>query len=74
MTNEQIIYTVAIGCGALGLVAYVAFILVPAWGAYSRIWQRLAASFLTVYVLAAFIILGGLGGAAIIWFWDRFGS
>ena len=74
MTNEQIIYTIAIGCGALGLVAYVAFILVPAWGAYSRIWQRLAASFLTLYVLAAFIILGALGGAAIIWFWDRFGS
>jgi O-antigen ligase len=74
MTNEQIIYTVAIGCGALGLVAYVAFILVPAWGAYSRIWQRLAASLLTLYVLAAFIILGALGGAAVIWFWDRFGS
>jgi O-antigen ligase len=74
MTNEQIIYTVAIGCAALGLVAYVAFILVPAWGAYSRIWQRLAASFLTLYVLAAFIILGALGGAAIIWFWDRFGA
>ena len=74
MTNEQIIYTVAIGCGALGLVAYVAFILVPAWGAYSRIWQRLAASFLTLYVLAAFVILGALGGAAVIWFWDQYGA
>jgi hypothetical protein len=74
MTNEQIIYTVAIGCGALGVVAYISFILVPAWGAYSRIWQRVAASFLTLYVLAAFIILGALGGAAIIYFWDRFGS
>jgi O-antigen ligase len=74
MTNEQIIYTVAIGSGALGLIAYVAFILVPAWGAYSRIWQRLAASFLTLYVLAGFIIVGALGGAAVIWFWDRFGA
>jgi O-antigen ligase len=74
MTNDQIIYTVAIGSGVLGLLAYIAFILVPAWGAYSRIWQRLAASFLTLYVLAAFIILGALGGAAVIWFWDRFGS
>ena len=36
MTNEQIIYTVAIGSGALGVIAYIAFILVPAWGAYSR--------------------------------------
>jgi O-antigen ligase len=74
MTNDQIIYTVAIGSGVLGLIAYIAFILVPAWGAYSRIWQRLAASFLTLYVLAAFIILGAAGGAAIIYFWDRIGS
>jgi len=74
MTNDQIIYTVAIGSGALGFIAYVAFILVPAWGAYSRIWQRLAASFLTLYVLAGFVIAGAAGGAAVVWFWDRFGS
>jgi hypothetical protein len=74
MTNEQIIYAVAIGSGALGLIAYIAFILVPAWGAYSRIWQRVAASFLTLYVLAGFIILGAVGGAAVVWFWDRLGS
>jgi O-antigen ligase len=74
MTNDQIIYTVAIGSGVIGLIAYVAFILVPAWGAYSRIWERLAASFLTLYVLAGFIIAGAAGGAAIVWFWDRIGS
>jgi hypothetical protein len=74
MTNDQIIYTVAIGSGALGLIAYVAFIVVPAWGAYSRVWQRLAATFLTLYVLAGFIILGAAGGAAIIYFWDRLGT
>jgi hypothetical protein len=74
MTNEQIIYTVAIGSGALGVIAYIVFILVPAWGAYSRIWERLAASFLTLYVLAGFIIAGALGGAAVVWFWDRLGS
>lgn len=74
MTNDQIIYTVAIGSGALGLIAYVAFIVVPAWGAYSRVWQRFAATFLTLYVLAAFIMLGAAGGAAIIYFWDRLGT
>jgi O-antigen ligase len=74
MTNDQIIYTVAIGSGVIGLIAYVAFILVPAWCAYSRIWERLAASFLTLYVLAGFIIAGAAGGAAIVWFWDRIGS
>ncbi len=74
MTNEQIIYTVAIGSGVLGLLAYIAFILVPAWGAYSRVWERLAASFLTLYVLAAFVILGAAGGAAVIYFWDQIGA
>jgi hypothetical protein len=74
MTNEQTIYAVAIGSAAIGLIAYVAFILVPAWGAYSRIWQRFAAAFLTLYVLAGFIILGAVGGAAIVYFWDRLGS
>jgi hypothetical protein len=74
MTNEQIIYTVGIGSGALALIAYIAFILVPAWCAYSRIWQRFAAAFLTLYVLAGFVILGAAGGAAIVYFWDRLGS
>ena len=74
MTNEEIIYAIAIGSGALGLIAYVAFILVPAWTAYSRVWERFAASFLTLYVLAGFVILGAAGGAAIVWFWDRIGT
>ena len=71
MSNETIIYVVAISSGVLALIAYVAFILVPAWSAYSRVWQRLAASFLTLYVLAGFAILGAAGGAAVVWFWDR---
>jgi hypothetical protein len=71
MTNETIIYVVAGSSGFLAVVAYVAFILVPAWSAYSRVWERLAASFLTLYVLAGFVILGAAGGAAVVWFWDR---
>ena len=74
MTNEEIIYAIAISSGAVGRIAYVAFILVPAWTAYSRMWERFAASFLTLYVLAGFVILGAAGGAAIVWFWDRIGT
>ncbi len=71
MTNEQIIYAVAIGSGALGLIAYVALILVPAWGAYSRVWERLLATILSVYVLAAFVLVGAGVGAAVLWYWDQ---
>ena len=73
MSNESITYLVAACCGVFALSAYVAFILVPAWTAYSRIWQRAAAAVLSLYVLAAFAAVGVAGGAAIVWFWDRIG-
>ena len=74
MSNDTIIYVVAAGSGALALAAYVALILVPAWQAYSRVWERLAAAFLTLYVVAAFVLLGVGGGAAIVWFYDRWAA
>ena len=70
MSNESIIYLVAACSGVFGLAAYVGLILVPAWTAYSRVWERLAASFLTLYVLAAFIGVGVGAGAAVVWFWS----
>lgn len=71
MSNTDVTYLVAVCAGALCLVAYVGLIVVPAWQAYSTLWERLAASFLTLYVLAAFVGVGVVGGAAVIWFWDR---
>jgi hypothetical protein len=73
VSNTSITYLVAACCGVFALSAYVAFILVPAWTAYSRVWERLAAAVLSLYVLAAFAALGVAGGAAIVWFWDRIG-
>lgn len=71
MSNETITYLVAACAGVFGLAAFVSLILVPAWTAYSRAWERVAASFLSLYVLAAFIGVGVAGGAAVVWFWDR---
>ena len=53
MSNTSITYLVAAFSGVCGLAAYIAFVLVPAWTAYSRMWERCAAAFLTVYVVAA---------------------
>jgi hypothetical protein len=72
MSNQTVIHLVFGGSVVLGLAAYVGLVLVPAVRAYSGVWQRLAASFLTLYVLAAFVLLGVAGGAAVIWFWDRY--
>jgi hypothetical protein len=71
VSNLTITYIVAGACGAFGIGAYIAWVLVPAWTAYSRVWQRLAAAFLTLYVAAAFVGIGMLGGALVTYFWDR---
>jgi hypothetical protein len=71
MSNTAITDLVAAFSAVCGLAAYVAFVLVPAWTAYSRVWERCAAAFLTLYVVAACVGLGLVGGGAIVWFWDR---
>lgn len=71
MSNESITYLVAACAAVFGLAAYVGLILIPAWTAYSRPWERIAAVFLSLYILAAFIGVGVLGGASIVWFWDQ---
>ncbi len=65
MSNSAIISLVAACAGVLGLAAYVGLILVPAWSSYTRIWERLAAAVLSLYVLAALLGIGALVGYAI---------
>ena len=71
MSNVAITYLVAAFSGVFGLAAFAGWVLVPAWSSYSRAWQRVAATVMSLYVLAAMLGLGVLGGAAIVWFWDR---
>ena len=58
--------------GVVALAGYVAFILVPAWTSYGRVWERIAASFLTLFILGSLLALGGVLGLTIVWFYDRF--
>ena len=70
MSGTSITY-LTIACAAVfGLAAYIGFIIVPAWTAYSRLWERVAATFLTLYVLAALVGVGVLIGAAIFYYSD----
>jgi O-antigen ligase len=68
VSNETIIYVVAAGCAAIALVVWLALFVVPAWRSYSRWWERIAATFLTLYVLAALVVVGSLGGALIAYY------
>ncbi len=71
MSNETIAYLVAGCAGVLGLAAFVGLILVPAWSSYDRLWQRLAATVLSLYVLATLVGAGIALGALVIYEYDR---
>jgi hypothetical protein len=45
-------------------------ILAPAWTAYGRTWERVAAAVLSVFVLAAFVGAGLGIGLVIVYYWD----
>ena len=71
MTTTAITYFVAAFAGVFSLTAFVGWVLIPAWSAYTRAWQRAAAVFLSLYVLASFVALGLAIGIVAVYFWDR---
>jgi len=58
--------------GVVAAAGYAMFIVAPAWASYGRVWERIAASFLTLFILAAMIGLGTALGGAIVWFYDQY--
>jgi len=69
MSTTDITDLVAVCAGVFGLALYVGLILVPAWGSYSRVWERLAATVLSLYVLGVFVGAGVLAALAAVYFW-----
>jgi hypothetical protein len=60
--------TLAIGgAAALCAMAWAIFILAPAWTSYGRFWERIAASFLTLFILATLLGIGVVVGLAVVW-------
>ena len=71
MTNTQLTYLIAGGAGVLSLTAWIALIVIPAWTAYSRLWERLVALVMTVYVLAAMVVAGASLAALLLYYYDE---
>jgi hypothetical protein len=60
--------TIAIGAAAAACaMAWAVFILAPAWTSYGRIWERVAASFLTLFILATLLGIGVVVGLVVVW-------
>jgi hypothetical protein len=69
VTTTQV--ALALSAGVVG-AGYIVFILAPAWEAYGRLWEKLAASFLTLFILATLLGIGASIGLAIVWSYDRY--
>jgi hypothetical protein len=69
MSTTAITDLVAVCAGVFGFALYVGLILAPAWGSYSRLWQRLAATVLSLYVLAVLVGGGVLGALLAVYLW-----
>ena len=58
----------------LAIAAYVGLIVIPAWTSYGRWWERIAATFLTFYIVAALAGIGAAIGLGIIWTYDEWAA
>ena len=60
--------------GAVALVAFAIFIVAPAWSSYGRVWERIAAGFLSLYIGAALLGVGVAAGVGVIALYLRFAT
>ena len=71
LSNQTWTY-IALGTAAgLSLVAWVGLVLVPAWTSFTRAWERVVATVLSLYVLAAFVVAGVMLGGGFLWYFDE---
>jgi hypothetical protein len=64
---------IAIALAAAVVIAcYAVLILVPAWRCYGRLWERLAASVMTLFILGTLLGVGTAIGLAVVWTYDQY--
>lgn len=65
--NEYLLFGAA---GLVSLVAFVGLILVPAVSSYGRLWEKAAAGFLSLFVLAALVLGGVVVGLVVVYYYN----
>ena len=69
LSSTEIVIALA---SALVLVCYVVLIVIPASRCYGRVWEKLAAGVLTLYVLGTMLGIGAAIGFAVVWTYDTY--
>lgn len=59
---------------AAGVVVscWILLIATPAWRCYGRVWEKLAAGFLTLFILGTLLGIGAGIGLAVVWSYDQY--
>jgi hypothetical protein len=63
--------TLAVAAGVVG-AGYLALIVAPALQCYGRLWEKIAAGFLTLFILATLLGIGTGIGLAVVWTYDQY--
>jgi hypothetical protein len=69
LSSTEIAIVVA---GAVVAACHVFLILIPASRCYGRLWEKIAASFMTLFILATLLGIGAAIGLAVVWTYDRY--
>ncbi len=59
------------GAGVITVLAFTTLILSPALGSFSRGWEKFAAGLLSLFVLAALVLIGLAVGFLVFYNWDE---
>ena len=56
--------------GLITLITFVGLIMMPAVSSYGRVWEKAAAGVLSLFVLAALVLVGVVVGLAIVYYYN----
>ena len=69
LTSTQIAMALAAGVVAS---CWLVLLAAPAWRCYGRLWEKLSAAFLTLFILGTLLGIGAGIGLAVVWTYDQY--
>jgi hypothetical protein len=69
LSSTQI--AIALAAGVV-VSCWILLIAAPAWRCYGRLWEKLAATVLTLFILGTLLGIGTGIGLAVVWTYDQY--